>query len=52
MLLPKAIAPVRVISRKPADRDRREGWQAATAAPAPCIRAPAQSQNIRMRIKV
>ena len=32
MLLPKTIAPVRVISRKPADRDRREGWQAAKAA--------------------
>ena len=27
MLLPKAIAPVRVISRKPADRDVREKIQ-------------------------
>jgi len=26
MILPKAIAPVPVISRKPADRDRRKGW--------------------------
>ena len=32
MTLPKAITPVPIISRKPADCDRREGWQAAKAA--------------------